>query len=183
MSTAAKEAISLLSKLGAKVVFAESCTAGRVAATFATVPGASNYLCGSFVTYRPRMKRKLLGVKRKMLRKYTAESPEVAREMALGALENSNADWSASIVGHFGPNSPIGKDGRVWIAIARRTRKGNLKCRMVAERVLATSNREERFVVAAEVVLTLLNGELTRACNGGECCESERICGEAAGTP
>lgn len=155
-----REIVRVLCERGEKIVFAESCTAGMVSATLATIPGASKCLCGSFVTYHPKMKRKILGVKKKTIRKHTTESPQVAQQMAIGALKASDADWSASIVGHFGPDSPEDKDGKVWVAIAQRTKKGNLKCRSVSDHTLATNSRSERFSVASEVVLILLHKAL-----------------------
>ena len=107
-----------------KVVFAESCTAGLVSATLAQVPGISNYHCGSFATYRPNSKKDWLWVKAASIRKWTCESEEVADEMAHGALARTKeADWAASIVGHFGPNAPDDKDGVIWIGIYQRSKQ------------------------------------------------------------
>jgi len=176
-----REVVTGLCEREEKIVFAESCTAGMISATLATIPGASKCLCGSFVTYRPKMKRRLLGVKAKTLKKHTAESPQVAKQMAVGALEKcSEAHWSVSIVGHFGPGSPPDKDGKVWIAIARRTKKGNLKCEMVSEHSLATGDRQERFVIATEVAMILFHKNLFPETERDKD-ESERICEEVAG--
>ena len=102
------------------VVFAESCTAGAVSAEFAKTPGASEALLGSFVTYSPKMKRKLLGVKKKTIKKHTCESAEVVTEMALGALRVAKSNWAVAVVGHFGPDAPEEKDGMIWVAMAFR---------------------------------------------------------------
>jgi PncC family amidohydrolase len=107
-----------------KVVFAESCTAGLVSATLAGCPGISEHHCGSLVTYRPDSKKAWLWVKAASIRKWSCESEQVAEEMALGALSRTKeADWAASIVGHFGPNAPDDKDGVIWIGLYRRSKQ------------------------------------------------------------
>ncbi|MEZ6136283.1 MAG: CinA family protein [Pirellulaceae bacterium] len=54
-------------QLDGRLVLAESCTAGRVAATLASFPGISNWLCGSFVVYRCDSKSRWLGIPTKLL--------------------------------------------------------------------------------------------------------------------
>lgn len=163
----AKRILEDLLSRGEKVIFAESCTAGNVAAEFAKVPGASNCLCGSFVTYRPKMKRKLLGVRKATIKKYTTESPQVAKQMALGALEVSEADWAVSVVGNFGPGAPEDKDGKIWVAVAKRVRASGkksknkpdkLKCQSMEFQLTATT----RIARCKETTATVLE-ELERA--------------------
>jgi PncC family amidohydrolase len=47
---------------GRTVATAESCTAGRIAAALACVPGAADFLCGGVVAYQEAVKRDVLGV-------------------------------------------------------------------------------------------------------------------------
>lgn len=156
---------------GHKLVFAESCTAGNVSAEFAKITGASNCLCGSFVTYRPKMKRRILGVKAKTIKKYTTESPQVVEEMAIGALEASGANWSAAVVGHFGPGAPPEKDGKIWVAIAKRVRASGkksknkpdkLKCKSI-ELPLEQRTRIARCKEATGLVLGFLDKSIFAA--------------------
>ncbi|CAE7860251.1 unnamed protein product [Symbiodinium microadriaticum] len=96
-------------------------TNGLVSALLTTLPGISQWHCGSFATYRPPSKRKWLGVSETIIRKYTCESEYMAREMAYRALKQTpEADYSAAVVGHLGPTEPD-KDGRYWIGMADRT--------------------------------------------------------------
>ncbi len=104
-----------------RIVFAESCTAGLVSATLAQVPGVSEWLCGSAVTYRARTKIAWLDVSEGDLHRLSAVSDEVARQMAMGVLARTpEADLSVSITGHLGPNAPTEADGLVFIGAARR---------------------------------------------------------------
>jgi PncC family amidohydrolase len=104
-----------------KVVFAESCTAGLVSATLAHVPGISEHLCGSAVTYRQATKQQWLGIDHHVLADNSAESQIVTELMATQVLSKTpEADYSAAITGHLGPHAPHTKDGVVFVAIGRR---------------------------------------------------------------
>ena len=50
------------------------------------IPGSSEYLLGSVVTYSNMAKQKLVNVSAENLEKYGAVSEQTAREMALGHL-------------------------------------------------------------------------------------------------
>jgi nicotinamide-nucleotide amidase len=82
---------------------AESCTGGLIAATITSVSGSSAWFDCGFVTYSNDAKRGLLGVRKKTIDSYGAVSEETAREMAAGALANSNATTAYSVTGVAGP--------------------------------------------------------------------------------
>ena len=108
-----------------RLVIAESCTAGLVSGLLAQVPGVSQWLCGSAVTYRESVKREWLGVSATTLASYLAESIETTSEMALGVLQRtSEAKFSVAITGHLGPDAPPATDGQVFIAVAVRIGEG-----------------------------------------------------------
>ena len=111
----------LLAASDQRLVLAESCTAGLVAASLAQISGISDLFCGSLVTYRNATKSKWLGVPEAILARHTAVSEPVARWMAMGALvATPEADWAASVTGHLGPAAPPEQDGLVFIGIANR---------------------------------------------------------------
>ncbi|WP_339728672.1 nicotinamide-nucleotide amidohydrolase family protein [uncultured Gimesia sp.] len=117
-----KEALILR---GQRLVIAESCTGGLVATLLTSLPGISEYFCGSAVVYRWDTKMKWLGVQPETLEKYTDVSVETAREMALGVLRQTpEASVAASITGHLGPDAPRQQDGMICIAVAFRTASG-----------------------------------------------------------
>jgi PncC family amidohydrolase len=103
---------------------AESCTAGMVADLVARIPGASRVLWGSFVTYMPDAKVKVLGLDVGDLKKFGPVSRETARAMALGALDRSGADYAVAVTGLAGPagDGTAAPVGTVWIATADRER-------------------------------------------------------------
>ena len=101
---------------------AESCTAGALAHLLANAPGAGESFHGGFVVYTKENKCKALGVPAALIEKHTAVSAEVAKAMALGALERCPADVVVSITGVAGPEpdedgNPV---GLVYLAVARR---------------------------------------------------------------
>ena len=143
----------LLAAIGQRVVFAESCTGGLVAATLAQVPGISEFLCGSAVAYREATKCAWLGLSADDLAKDTAVSEPVARQMVLGVLERTpEADLAASITGHLGPDAPAEVDGVVYIGLARRA-GGKTVLVSVTRHQLAHSGRIARQQEAVGLVL------------------------------
>lgn len=147
----------ILSNRGDKIVLAESCTAGAIAASLGSIPGISRYLCGSAVVYRASTKRKWLGIKKRTIQKFTTESHKMAQQLAINVLcSTPEAIWSLAIVGHLGPDSPLEKDGLLYICIARRTKKNRIKIKESLEHKLDKCGRNERLYLATEVALTHL---------------------------
>ncbi len=151
--TEAKSLAELLAERDVRVVFAESCTAGLVSATLARIAGISQYHCGSAVTYGEDTKTQWLGVSPADLAEHSAVSEPVARQMALGVLEiTPEAQLSAAVTGHLGPDSPAELDGVVYIAIAQR-RAEEKNCLSVTRHHLESQTRLERQQEAAALVL------------------------------
>ena len=87
-----EQVVRLLLERGLTLTTAESLTGGLIAAAVTSVPGASECFKLGFVTYSNKAKRKLLSVKKELLKKEGAISEQTAREMAIGALMESEAD-------------------------------------------------------------------------------------------
>ncbi len=124
-SPLAREASLLLEALQAmklKLVTAESCTGGLIAALFTEIPGASDVLERGFVTYSNASKEECLGVPAALLAEHGAVSEAVARAMAEGALTHSRADIAVAVTGLAGPGGgSAGKPiGLVYVAAARK---------------------------------------------------------------
>lgn len=105
---------------GLMVATAESCTGGMVAAALTDIAGSSAVVERGFVTYSNTAKQQMLGVRADTLKAHGAVSEEVAREMAEGALDHSEADVAVSITGIAGPGGSEHKpEGRVCFGLAR----------------------------------------------------------------
>ncbi len=148
-----------LESMQMRIVFAESCTAGLLGLSLGEVPGVSDVLCGSAVTYRNATKAGWLGVDRQLLDdpEITAVSDPVARQMATGALQiTPEADIAVSVTGHLGPGAPQGQDGLVFVGMARR---GETEQAMIVHRIeLATfriiqENQKQTLRVARQRTL------------------------------
>ena len=72
-----------------KVVLAESCTGGLVAAALTEIPGSSAVLDRGFVTYSNEAKQESLGVPLEIIETFGAVSIACAWAMAKGALERA----------------------------------------------------------------------------------------------
>jgi len=113
----------LLQKHSQRVVFAESCTAGLIAASLGRIPGISEWLAGSAVVYQIETKAEWLGVNLDVLRDPGPVSRVVSEQMARGVLEKTpQATISASVTGHLGPNAPKHQDGVAWSSIGIKTK-------------------------------------------------------------
>lgn len=104
-----------------RIVTAESCTGGLVAGAICAIAGASDVFERGFVTYTNRAKQEVLGVPGDLLADHGAVSEPVARYMAEGALEASNAHVAVAITGIAGPGggTPMKPVGTVHFATAR----------------------------------------------------------------
>ncbi|WP_047790631.1 competence/damage-inducible protein A [Tenacibaculum mesophilum] len=118
-----KEVGKLLKKHGKTVATAESLTGGKIASTIVSVPGASSYFMGGFVTYTAALKEQLLNVSKEVIDKYTVVSKEVALAMAKGCLEKLQTDYAIAVTGNAGPTTDHNDKsvGLVYIGIATKS--------------------------------------------------------------
>jgi nicotinamide-nucleotide amidase len=86
-----------------RLALAESCSSGLLAARITNLPGSSEYFAGGVVAYSNQAKADLLGVDADAIAEMGAVSPEVARQMAEGAMDRFGADVAVSITGIAGP--------------------------------------------------------------------------------
>jgi nicotinamide-nucleotide amidase len=107
-----------------RIATAESCTGGLIAALLTEIPGSSDAFDRGFVVYSNRAKSDLLGVPGDLIADAGAVSEAVARSMAEGAVENSNAHLAVSVTGVAGPGggTKLKPIGLVHIAACREGR-------------------------------------------------------------
>lgn len=100
----ARRVIEKNAAAGRKIVLAESCTGGLVAAALTEIPGSSAVLDRSFVTYSNEAKTECLGVSADIIDAFGAVSIACVYAMAKGALLHSKADVAVAISGIAGPD-------------------------------------------------------------------------------
>ncbi|MCX7124782.1 MAG: CinA family protein [Gammaproteobacteria bacterium] len=86
-----------------KIALAESCTGGSLSGLITEISGSSAWFNGAVVVYSNAAKVQLLNVDSTTLGECGAVSEPVAKEMAIGALEQFQADVALSITGVAGP--------------------------------------------------------------------------------
>ena len=117
----AQSVVKKLTKKKATLSVAESITSGGLAYAITEVPGSSKVFVGGVIAYEDSVKVTELKVDSKTLKKFTAVSEEVAKEMATGALKKFKTDYAIATTGVAGPGKAYGqKAGTVWVAIASK---------------------------------------------------------------
>lgn len=117
----AKRVLRRAADLGVLLATAESCTGGLLASLLTDIPSLSHAFERGFVVYANEAKHEMLGVPAPLLIAPGPVSEPVARAMAQGALDHSNAAVAVAITG-FAEAGP-GEDepaGLVHFAAARR---------------------------------------------------------------
>ena len=97
----------------------ESCTGGAVANAITNVPGASEILLFSCVTYSNEFKMKM-GVSSEVIDKYSVYSSECADEMSYNISKYAHSDFGIGVTGKLNRsdiNNPYGDDNIVYISI------------------------------------------------------------------
>jgi nicotinamide-nucleotide amidase len=119
-----------------KLVTAESCTGGLIAAACTDLAGSSAWFERGFVTYSNDAKTELLGVEERLLRRAGAVCEGVARAMVLGALAHSHAQVAVAVTGVAGPTggSPAKPVGTVWFGFAVPGQLITEKCHFAGDR-------------------------------------------------
>ena len=107
-----------------KIVTAESCTGGLIAALLTDIAGSSDVVERGFVVYSNEAKRDMLDVPGDLIADFGAVSEPVARAMAEGALKNSRGHIAVSVTGIAGPGggTPMKPVGLVHFGAARSGR-------------------------------------------------------------
>jgi nicotinamide-nucleotide amidase len=119
----ARELLAAARSRDIRIVTAESCTGGLIAALLTEIPGSSDVVERGFVTYSNEAKEDLLGVAAEALHLHGAVSEPVCRAMAEGALKHSRAQLSVAVTGIAGPGggSETKPVGLVYVAAARKS--------------------------------------------------------------
>ena len=127
-----------------------------IASLLVNVPGVSEILMESYVTYSNEAKHRLLGVEQEALSEYGAVSQQVAFQMAEGAARAAGADAAIAVTGIAGPGGGTAQKpvGLVYI--------GTYLCGNI--RVTENHFLGERYEIrkqAAEAALLQLTAQLT----------------------
>jgi len=144
---------------GHRLGLAESCSGGLLAARITNLPGASAYMAGSVVSYSNEAKVGLLGVDPELIVAKGAVSPEVAEQMARGALERFGADVAVSITGIAGPDGGTEEKPVGYVCFHARLADGTFLARDPVIPGGRADIRERSALVGMHLLRLLLRGE------------------------
>ena len=142
-----------------KIAVAESCTGGHIANRITNIQGASDYFDLGFVTYSNDSKELYLVVPEEVIAEKGAVSSEVAKAMAEGLRETTEADIALSVTGVAGPGggSPEKPVGTVFVGLASKDGTYVNKFLFSGDRI---SIKEQTSEEALKLVLDYLEGRL-----------------------
>ena len=146
----------LLAK-GYRIAVAESCTGGLLAARLTDASGSSAFFERGVVCYGDLAKQELLGVPAALLERHGAVSEPVARALARGVVEHSEARVGVGITGIAGPTggTPQKPVGTVHVAAVAPEGERHRLYRFTGDRA---GNRQRSVVAALDLVRRLLAG-------------------------
>jgi nicotinamide-nucleotide amidase len=146
----------LLTKAGATLATAESCTGGLIAQQLTAIPGASNFFIGGVASYSEKMKMAWVGVPSEVLAQHTAVSRETAVAMAEGVRAACGTAYGLSVTGYAGPTGGTPEDpvGTVYCALAAEGQPTR------SERFSIMGDRDRVRLFAAMSALELLRQRL-----------------------
>lgn len=139
-----EEIVKLLTEQHKTVATMESCTGGGVANAITNVPGASEVLKFSAVTYSNEYKIKM-GVAKETIDKYTVYSMEVAKEMSKVISDFTEADYGIGITGRINredPNNQGGDASLIYVSIYDRGHDTYLTCTLNAQDIPRAENKQ-----------------------------------------
>ena len=119
----ASELVQALKKTGTTIAFAESLTGGMISSRLVDVPGASDVLLGSVVSYTNDIKINVLGVDKEIIDSFTEVSGECAEKMASGVKKLTGADIAFSATGYAGDyedHPDNSENGTVWFGFVSK---------------------------------------------------------------
>jgi len=114
-----KELVDKLIKENKTISTMESCTGGGIANAITNIPGASEILMFSAVTYSNEFKIKM-GVSSEVIDKYSVYSMETANEMSKNISKFTSSTYGVGITGKLKRsdiNNIYGEDNIVYISI------------------------------------------------------------------
>ncbi|WP_447043595.1 CinA family protein [Vreelandella sp. H-I2] len=143
-----------LKKHELKMATAESCTAGLIVSELASIPGSGQSIDCGLAVYSPEAKNRYLAVSFDTIESCGLTSEATSREMALGALDNNDANVAVANTGIAGPEPHDGIPvGTVCFAWAFRH---NQKTYLMTETQRFSGDRNQVRLAAAHYALELI---------------------------
>lgn len=143
--------LDFMKERGLTLSVAESCTGGALSHIITQHPGCSAVFLGGAISYSNNLKEIMLGVCSQTLERFGAVSEETVSEMARGAVNRYNSNYSIAVSGIAGPDggTPEKPVGTVWIAVAN-------SAKVITRKFEFGSRRIQNIERSATSALTML---------------------------
>lgn len=135
----------------------ESCSGGAIVNSITNIPGASEVLKFSAVTYANEFKIKM-GVLKETIDKYSVYSMAVAKEMSKNISLFANSTYGIGITGKINREDPYNKSGennKIFISIYNKNNDTYNTFSLIAKDADRISNKDYIVEEIAKKLLTI----------------------------
>ena len=156
-----EEIVKILTEQNKTVSTMESCTGGALANAITNIPGASEILKFSAVTYSNEFKIKM-GVPKDIIDTYSVYSIETAIEMSKKISEFTNSNYGIGITGKLNrvdPHNPSGDDNIVYFSIYNKDTNTNYNDSLKVTKETRKENKEEVIEKVIDIFYEILKKE------------------------
>lgn len=147
--------VKILIEKGKTISSMESCTGGGFANAVTNIPGASEVLKFSAVTYSNEFKIKM-GVDSNIIDKYSVYSIETAKSMSKNISDFTNSNYGVGITGKINrvdKNNIYGEDNMIFVSVYDRDVD---KYYTMSIEAIDGSRKENKEIIIKNIVLLLL---------------------------
>ena len=138
--------INILKDRNEKVSTAESITGGLIASSIIDIPGASDVIEESYITYSNDVKEKILDVSRETIKEYTVVSREVVLEMLNGLYQKTKSNLCLATTGYA-------HTGEVYIGILYNEKPYVRHLQLNGDRNMVRQRVENQIIDTAILIL------------------------------
>ena len=152
------DVVKILTQRKETIATMESCSGGAIVNSITNIPGASEVLKFSAVTYANEFKIKM-GVLKETIDKYSVYSMEVAKNMSLKITEFANSNYGIGITGKINRKDPYndqGKDNEIFISIYDKDKAKYITFKLIALSADREKNKEYIVKEIAKKILAIL---------------------------
>lgn len=156
-----EEIVKILTKQNKTVSTMESCTGGCLANAITNIPGASEILKFSAVTYSNEFKMKM-GVPKEIIDTYSVYSIETAIEMSKKISEFTNSNYGIGITGKLNRadlHNLSGDDSTVYFSIYNKDNNTNYNGSLKVTKETRKENKEEVINLIVDKLYEIIKTE------------------------
>lgn len=151
------DVVKILTQRKETIATMESCSGGAIVNSITNIPGASEIIKFSAVTYANEFKIKM-GVLKETIDKYSVYSMAVAKEMSKNISLFANSTYGIGITGKINREDPYNKSGennKIFISIYNKNNDSYNTFSLIAKDVDRISNKDYIVEEIAKKLLTI----------------------------